>query len=100
MPQWVACCAQLERPVRAPHTVCAQTLCPAGARSGSLWQAGAVEPPGHVDRGIEHRWFDERVSQHMAAVDTEAHSEITIAIATVMLENAIIGMSMYEFSSM
>ena len=36
----------------------------------------------------------------MAAVDREARSELTIEIATVMLENAIMVKGLYDFGSL
>ena len=52
------------------------------------------------NRGIEHPWFDEKVSEHMAEVDSEARRELAIEIATFMFDNAITGIGLYNFDSL
>ena len=52
------------------------------------------------NRGIEHPWFDEKVPQHMAEVDSEKRRELAIEIATFMFENAITGLGLYNFDSL
>ena len=52
------------------------------------------------NRGIEHPWFDEKVSQHMAEVNTEKRRALAIEIATFMFENAITGIGLYNFDSL
>lgn len=52
------------------------------------------------NRGVEHPWLDEKVSQHMAEVDSQARRELAIEIATFMFENAITGVGLYNFDSL
>ena len=52
------------------------------------------------NRGIEHPWFDEKVPQHMAEVNTERRRELALEIATFMFENAITGIGLYNFDSL
>ena len=52
------------------------------------------------NRGVEHPWLDEKVSQHMAEVDSVARRELAIEIATFMFENAITGVGLYNFDSL
>ena len=52
------------------------------------------------NRGIEHPWFDEKVSQHMAEVNTEKRRALAIEIATFMFENTITGIGLYNFDSL
>ena len=52
------------------------------------------------NRGVEHPWMDEKVSQHMAEVDSEARRELAIEIATFMFENALTGVGLYNFDSL
>lgn len=52
------------------------------------------------NRGVEHPWLDEKVSEHMAEVDTEARRALAIEIATFMFENAITGVGLYNFDSL
>ncbi len=52
------------------------------------------------NRGVEHPWFDEKVSQHMAEVDSEARRALAIEIATFMFENAVTGVGLYNFDSL
>ncbi len=49
------------------------------------------------NRGVEHAWLDEKVSQHMAEVDTAKRRALGIEIATFMFENAITGVGLYNF---
>ena len=49
------------------------------------------------NRGVEHAWLDEKVSQHMAEVNTAKRRELGIEIATFMFENAITGVGLYNF---
>ena len=49
------------------------------------------------NRGVEHTWLDEKVSQHMAEVNTAKRRELGIEIATFMFENAITGVGLYNF---
>ena len=52
------------------------------------------------NRGIEHPWFDEKVPQHMAEVNTEKRRELALEIAAFMFENAITGIGLYNFDSL
>ena len=52
------------------------------------------------NRGVEHPWLDEKVSQHMAEVNTETRRALAIEIATFMFENAITGIGLYNFDSL
>ena len=52
------------------------------------------------NRGVEHPWFDEKVSQHMAEVDSEARRALAIEIATFMFKNAVTGVGLYNFDSL
>ena len=49
------------------------------------------------NRGVEHAWLDEKVSQHMAEVNTAKRRELGIEIATFMFENALTGVGLYNF---
>lgn len=52
------------------------------------------------NRGVEHPWLDEKVSQHMAEVNSEARRELAIEIATFMFENALTGVGLYNFDAL
>ncbi len=52
------------------------------------------------NRGIEHPWFDEKVSEHMGEVNTEKRRELAVEIATFMFENAITGIGLYNFDAL
>ena len=52
------------------------------------------------NRGVEHPWLDEKVSEHMAEINTEARRALAIEIATFMFENAITGVGLYNFDSL
>ena len=52
------------------------------------------------NRGVEHPWLDEKVSQHMAEVNTEKRRALAIEIATFMFENAITGIGLYNFDAL
>ena len=49
------------------------------------------------NRGVEHPWLDEKVSQHMKEVDRDKRRELGIEIATWMFNNAITGVGLYNF---
>ena len=52
------------------------------------------------NRGVEHPWLDEKVSQHMAEVNTERRRALAIEIATFLFENAIAGIGLYNFDNL
>ena len=52
------------------------------------------------NRGVEHPWLDEKVSQHMAEVNTERRRALAIEIATFLFENAITGIGLYNFDNL
>lgn len=52
------------------------------------------------NRGVEHPWLDEKVSEHMAEIDSEARRELAIEIATFMFDNALTGVGLYNFDSL
>jgi peptide/nickel transport system substrate-binding protein len=52
------------------------------------------------NRGVEHPWLDEKVSEHMAEIDTEKRRVMAIEIATFMFENALTGVGLYNFDSL
>ena len=52
------------------------------------------------NRGVEHPWFDDKVAQHMAEVNTEKRRALAIEIATFMFENAVTGIGLYNFDSL
>ena len=52
------------------------------------------------NRGVEHPWLDEKVSQHMAEVNTEKRRALAIEIAEFMFENAITGIGLYNFDAL
>ena len=49
------------------------------------------------NRGVEHPWLDDKVSQHMAEIDTEKRRELGIEIAEFMFDNALTGVGLYNF---
>ena len=49
------------------------------------------------NRGVEHPWLDEKVSEHMAEVDTAKRRALGVEIATFMFDNAITGVGLYNF---
>ncbi len=49
------------------------------------------------NRGVEHPWLDEKVSEHMAEVDTANRRALGVEIATFMFDNAITGVGLYNF---
>ena len=49
------------------------------------------------NRGVEHPWLDDKVSQHIAEVNTERRRALAIEIATFLFENAITGIGLYNF---
>ena len=49
------------------------------------------------NRGVEHPWLDEKVSQHMAEVDSVKRRELRIEIVTFMFENALTGVGLHNF---
>ena len=49
------------------------------------------------NRGVEHSWLDEKVSEHMAEVNTAKRRALGIEIATFMFDNAITGVGLYNF---
>ena len=49
------------------------------------------------NRGVEHLWLDEKVSEHMAEVDTAKRRALGVEIATFMFDNAITGVGLYNF---
>ena len=49
------------------------------------------------NRGVEHPWLDEKVSEHMAEVNTAKRRALGIEIATFMFDNAITGVGLYNF---
>ena len=49
------------------------------------------------NRGVEHPWLDEKVSQHIAEVNTERRRALAIEIATFIFENALTGIGLYNF---
>ena len=52
------------------------------------------------NRGVEHLWLDEKISQHQAEVDSAARRELAIEIATFMFENALTGVGLYNFDAL
>ena len=49
------------------------------------------------NRGVEHPWLDEKVSAHMAEVDSPKRRELAIEIATFLFENAVTAVGLYNF---
>ena len=49
------------------------------------------------NRGVEHPWLDEKVSEHMAEVNAAKRRALGIEIATFMFDNAITGVGLYNF---
>jgi ABC-type transport system substrate-binding protein len=49
------------------------------------------------NRGVEHPWLDEKVSAHMAEVDSVKRRELAIEIATFLFENAVTAVGLYNF---
>ena len=49
------------------------------------------------NRGVEHPWLDEKVSEHMAEVNSAKRRALGIEIATFMFDNAITGVGLYNF---
>ncbi len=49
------------------------------------------------NRGVEHPWLDEKVSQHMATINQAERRELGIEIATFMFDNALTGIGLYNF---
>ncbi len=49
------------------------------------------------NRGVEHPWLDDKVSQHMAEINTEKRRELGLEIATFMFDNALTGVGLYNF---
>ena len=51
------------------------------------------------NRGVEHPWLDEKVSQHQAEVNTEKRRALAIEIATFLFENTLTGIGLYNFDA-
>ena len=51
------------------------------------------------NRGVEHPWLDEKVSQHMSEVNTARRRALAIEIATFLYDNALTGIGLYNFDA-